>query len=146
MTRSPDEILALAHKLDVALERRRIEEVVERFAPSCTIDLLGTTLQGHDGVERWLAWIFGRLATIRFTPVTVMVKGDTYFEEFVLHGVFHDGRSVDSRQAEVLTFDAGKITSLRLYFDPLEFAEADSGLLGRFAVHEMRREILKGLE
>jgi ketosteroid isomerase-like protein len=146
MTHSPDEILARARKLDTALEQHRIEEVVERFAPDCTIEVLGITLRGLEGVRRWGAWIFGHLAAIQFTHVTVMAEGDTYFEEFVLNGVFHDGRSVDSRQAVVLTFAAGKITSLRLYFDPLDFAEAEGGMLGRFTVHEMRREILKGLD
>jgi ketosteroid isomerase-like protein len=146
MTPPPDDILMVARNLDTALEQHRIEEAVECFSPDCTIDLPGITVHGHEGVRRWATWISGTFSSIRFTPVTVMTRGTTYVEEFLLSGVFHDDRPVVSRQAEVLEFSAGKITSLRLYFDPLDFAEAEGGMLGLLAVHAIRKKILQGLE
>jgi ketosteroid isomerase-like protein len=142
----PDDILFLAKNLDTALEERRTEEAVECFSPDCTIELPGITVHGLEGVHWWVTWLSGAFSSIRFTPVTVISMGGTYVEEYLLTGVFIDGREVVSRQAEVLEFSHGKIISMRLYFDPLEFAEVEGGLIGLFTIHEIRKRILKGLE
>jgi hypothetical protein len=146
MTPSPDDIPTLARNLDTAPEQRRTEEAVGCFSPECTIDLPGITVQGLGGVRRWVTWIFNAFSSIRFAPVTEMTVGTTYIEEFLLNGVFHDGQVVVSRQAEVLEFSQGKIISMRLYFDPLDFAEAGGGMIGLFAVHAIRKKLLQGLE
>ena len=53
-----------------------------------------------------------------------MVDGNTLFEEFILKGTLHNGIEVQSKQSEVLTFENGKIKSLRLYFDRMDFADS----------------------
>ena len=75
-------IRAAAAELDEALEAADVDRVVACFAPDCAIELLGVRLEGHDGVRRWLAWVFGHVDGIGFTPRVVTVDGDTFIEEF----------------------------------------------------------------
>jgi hypothetical protein len=53
-----------------------------------------------------------------------MIEGDTFFEEFLVEAELKSGVQLKVKQSEVLVYEAGKVKSLRLYFDRLEFAEA----------------------
>jgi ketosteroid isomerase-like protein len=80
--------------------------------------------------------------------VVVMVDGDTYFEEFICHGKLKkNGRHVESKQSEVLIYDADyKIKILRLYFDRLDFAESvTQNLIEKNVVKLVKDKSLKGL-
>jgi ketosteroid isomerase-like protein len=52
------------------------------------------------------------------------VDGDTFIEEFGVTGDMPDGRQLESHWAEILTYSDDLVTSLRLYFNPLDFAPA----------------------
>lgn len=113
-----------ARHLDEMLEAKDVESVVNCFAEDCEVELLGVRLEGREGVRRWLAWLFGHVETIRFEPRVITVQEEDFVEEFVVRATVHGGSQVRSRQAEVLTFRNGLVTSLRLYFNPLDFAPA----------------------
>jgi ketosteroid isomerase-like protein len=114
----------LAKELDDAIERKDVESVVAAFDEDCRIELVGTTLRGRAGVRRWLDWFYGKLTSVKLTPILIMVEGDTFFEEFLVEATLKTGAQVMVRQSEVLVYEGGKVKSLRLYFDRLEFAEA----------------------
>ena len=138
-------IRAAATELDVALEAGDVDRAVACFAPECTIELLGVRLDGHDGVRRWLAWVYDHVDRIEFRPRLISVDGDTLIEEFGVTGTSSDGRRLHGRWAELLTYRDDLVTSLRLYFDPLEFAPA-LGLLGRLAGPPAKWLTRRGLE
>jgi ketosteroid isomerase-like protein len=114
----------LAKELDDAIERKDVESVVAAFAEDCRIELVGITLRGRAGVRRWLDWFYGKLKWVKLTPITIMIEGDTFFEEFLVEAELKSGVQLKVKQSEVLVYEAGKVKSLRLYFDRLEFAEA----------------------
>jgi ketosteroid isomerase-like protein len=127
---SESSIRDAAAELDKALEAGDRERVVACFDPECEIELLGVRLDGLDGVRRWLDWVYSHVVSVAFTPRLISVDGDNLIEEFEVQGSLPSGRQVYSRWAEVLTFQADLVTSLRLYFDPIDFAPA-LGTAGR---------------
>ena len=143
---SPDRIRKVAMDLDNALEARDTEIVLSCFADDCEIELLGVKLVGKEGAGKWLDWLYGHLVTVRFLPITIMVDGDTLFEEFVLKGRLQDGHEVESKQAEVLVYEDYKVKSLRLYFDRLDFADAVAkGFISKAIVRQVIKASLKDL-
>ena len=119
-----------AAELDDALEAGDRDRVVACFATDCTIELLGVRLEGHEGVGRWLDWVFRHVDRLDFTPRVITVDGEVFVEEFGVTGTLSDGRRVESQWAEVLTYRDDLVTSLRLYFNAIDFAPA-SGIVGR---------------
>jgi ketosteroid isomerase-like protein len=123
-------IRAAAVELDAALEAGDDARVVACFAADCSIELLGVRLHGHAGVRRWLGWMRRHVERVTFRPRVIMVDGDTFAEEFVVTGHLGNGGSLESGWAEMLTYRNDLVISLRLYFDPIDFAPA-FGALGR---------------
>ena len=121
---SANRIRKLAKDLDDAIEEKDVENIVAAFADDCCIELFGITLHGRAGVRRWLHWFYGKLKWVKLTPITIMIEGDTFFEEFLVEVELKSGVQLKAKQSEVLVYEAGKVKSLRLYFDRLEFAEA----------------------
>ena len=119
---SESSIRAAASKLDEALETGDLDRVVACFAEDCTVELLGVRLRGHDGVRRWLHWVFARVERIEFSPRVVSVDGDVFIEEFGVSGTPANGRRLESQWAEMLTYRDGLVTSLRLYFNSIDYA------------------------
>jgi ketosteroid isomerase-like protein len=145
-SQSAEKIRRLSLDLDKALENKNVELVLSSFSDDCEIELLGIKLVGKAGVKRWLDWMYKHLAEVRFTPITIMVDGNVFFEEFLLRGKFHDGKGVDSKQAEVLIYEGDKLKVLRLYFDRLDFAGAVAkGPIARAFVRWAKRKSLTGL-
>ncbi len=118
------EIREIAKILDDAIENKDTASVLPMFTDDCVVELLGVKLQGRAGLSQWLAWLYRRLSNIRITPITIMVEGNTFFEEFVISARVTGGAEISSKQSEVLVFEGRKIKSLRLYFDRLDFADA----------------------
>lgn len=141
---SEGSIRAAAAELDEALEAGDVERIIACFAPDCVIELLGVRLEGHAGVRRWLAWVFGHVKRIEFRPRVIAVDGDTFIEEFGVTGILTDGRRLESNWAEILTYSDDLVTSLRLYFNPLDFAPALP--LGRMIGPAAGRLARRGLE
>ncbi len=134
-----------AAELDEALEGGDIERVVACFTEDCTIELLGVRLHGHQGVRRWLDWAFAHIDRLEFSPRVISVDGDTFIEEFAVTGTLADGRLVDSQWAEILTYRDDLVASLRLYFNPMDFAPA-LGAVGRVVGPAALRLARRGLE
>jgi ketosteroid isomerase-like protein len=142
----PDEIRKVAADLDNAIENRNIELALSCFSDDCEIELLGIKLTGKEGLRRWITWLYGHLAEIKFLPITIMVEGNTLFEEFILKGKLHNGIEVHSKQAEVLIYENYEVKSLRLYFDRLEFADSVAkGAISKALVRKFIKRSLKGL-
>ena len=68
----------------------------------------------------------------------------TFFEEFVVNATMYNGHRARSHQAEVLTYRNGLVTSLRLYFNPLDFPPA-AGITGQVAARFLTGFVRKGL-
>jgi ketosteroid isomerase-like protein len=144
---SPDKIRQVAMHFDKAVESGDIEAILSGFTDDCEIELLGIKLRGREGVKKWLNWLYKHIAEIKFIPVTIMVDGDTFFEEFVVKAKLHNGAEAQSRQAEVLVYEDYKIRSLRLYFDRLDFADSVAkGIIGKTIVRQLTRASLKDLK
>lgn len=140
------DIRELALRFDRAIERRDSAAVLSAFHEDCTITLPGIELTGREGAERWVAWLFSELREICFEPVIVMTRDDTLFEEFIVRARTAGGRTLESRQAEVLVFQDGKVKSLRLYFDRLDVAQALSpGFFSRMAISHIGKQFSRGL-
>jgi hypothetical protein len=145
-TTSEDTIRKVAEELDRAIEEMNSEAILSRFSETCEIELLGTRLAGKEGVVKWAAWMSSHLAEVKVSPVTVMVEGNTLFEEFVVRAKLHTGTQIDSKQAEVLVFENSKIKNLRLYFDRIDFADSlVRGFVNRSIVKRLIHKSLQGL-
>jgi len=123
IAKSTDEICRVATALDTAIENKDQEAVVSCFADDCEIELLRHSLVGKAGVRKWFGWLFKNFWQIKLQPVKIMAEGNTLFEEYIIRARLHSGPEVKSKQAEVLVFEGGKIKSLRLYFDRLDFVD-----------------------
>jgi ketosteroid isomerase-like protein len=131
---------------DNAIESKDIDHMVSFFADDCEIELMGIKLSGKDGARRWLEWLFDTLVEVRFKPVTIMVEGNVFFEEFVLEGTLPNGKVVESKQSEVLVYENYKIKSLRVYFDRLDFADVVAdGFVSKKIIKTLISRSLRGL-
>lgn len=145
-SQSPGEIRKVAMDFDNAIESRNLELILSYFSDDCEIELLGIKLIGKKGARKFINWLYENLAEVKFVPVTIMVEGDIFFEEFVVKGKLHDGTEVQSKQAEVLVYENYKIKSLRLYFDRLDFAAlVAKGFISKTIVRQIIKKSLKGL-
>jgi len=144
---SPDKIRQVAMDFDNAVKNQNRELILSSFADDCEIELLGIKLTGKEGATRWTNWLYQHLAEVEFLPVTIMVEGNTFFEEFVVKARLHNGTRIHSKQAEVLIYDNYKVKSLRLYFDRLDFADSvTKGFISKAIVKQLIKMTLKGLQ
>jgi ketosteroid isomerase-like protein len=145
--KSEEQIRQYAKQLDDAIEARNIEEIASYFCNDCEIELLGIKLAGKEGLTKAVHWMYRYLKDIVLTPITIMVAGNTFFEEFILKAKLKGGKEVQVKQAEVLVYDEEyKVRSLRLYFDRLELADAFvSNIVERTMIKQLIKESLKGL-
>jgi ketosteroid isomerase-like protein len=142
-----DEIKKHAQDLDEAIEKRDIDAVMDFFSDDCEIRMIGLTLKGKAGLKRALSWMFDHFQKISLIPLTILIDGPTFFEEFIVRTKTMAGRTMEVRQAEVLIYEADyKVKSLRLYFDRLELGEAFASNIGeRILVKLLARASVKGL-
>ena len=143
---SSEEIRKVAMVFDKALENKDLQAIVERFADDCEIELLSVKLVGKEGAKRWFNWLYEHVADLKLLPVTIMVEGNTFFEEFTVEATFHDSKKVRSNQAEVLVFENLKIKSLRIYFDRLDFSSSVAkDVISKTIVKQLVKKSLEGL-
>jgi ketosteroid isomerase-like protein len=141
-----EEILKLAAELDKDLEKKDIPKLMSYFSEDCEIELLGIKMKSHIGVRKWLEWFFELFETIQFEPIVIMVEGDIFFEEFLIHGISKNQKKISVKISEVLEYKNYKIKSLRLYLDRLLFADAAlTGVLSKRIVNLIKRKSLVGL-
>lgn len=145
-TRSSEKLRNAALAFDEALESKNLSAVLESFTDDCEVELIGIKLSGREGVTKWFNWIFEHLAEIKFAPITIIVEGNIFFEEFKAKATFHDGEEAQSKQAVVLVFENSKIKSLRLYFDRLDFSGAVAkDVISKTIMREIVNKSLEGL-
>ena len=141
-----DRIRQVAMDFDNAIESKDIDHMISFFADDCEIELMGIRLVGKKGTRKWLEWLFDTLVEVRFKPITIMVEGNVFFEEFVLEGTLPNGKIVESKQSEVLVYENYKIKSLRVYFDRLDFADVVAeGFISKKIVKTLISRSLRGL-
>ena len=146
LNQNPEEIRKYAKALDDAIERGDIEEVMSYFCDDCDVELLGVRLTGKDGLRKAFSWIYKYLNKMVLVPVTIMVDGGVFFEEFIVKAKAKGDKELQVRQSEVLVYDNYKVKSLRLYFDRLELADAfTSNVLEQMMVKQIVKASLKGL-
>ena len=88
---SSEEIRKVVMAFDRALESKDLQAIIETFAGDCEIELLGVRLFGKAGAEKWFNWLYRHVAEMKLLPVTVMVEGDVFFEEYVVEAKFYGG-------------------------------------------------------
>ena len=144
---SPEKIRELAKALDDAIESRKTEKVISYFSETCEIELLGIKLTGKEGLRKAIRWIFRYLKDITLSPITIMIEGNTFFEEFFVRTKTKEGKEIQVKQAEVLVYDDEyKVKSLRLYFDRLELAATyTSNPIEKMMIDRLKKASLKGL-
>ena len=143
---SSKEIRRVAMALDNALERKNLQAVMEKFTDDCEIKILSVKLVGKEGVKKWFNWMYTHVAELQFLPVTIMVEGNTFFEEYVVKAKFQDGKEAYSKQAVVLLFENLKVKSLRMYFDRLDFSSSVAkDVISKTIVRELVKKSLEGL-
>ena len=142
-----EKIRILAKALDTAIEQHDIERLVSYFAEECEIQLPGITLNGYEGLRRAIKWMYGYLKEITLIPMTILIQGNVFFEEFIMKTKVSGGREIQVKQSEVLTYgDDYKVRSLRLYFDRLELGKAlSSNAIDRIIVNRLNRMFQEGL-
>jgi ketosteroid isomerase-like protein len=146
LKQSPEKIRKHAKALDDAIERRNMEEVMSYFCDDCEIEVLGIKLTGREGIRKAFGWIYKYLPDMALIPITIMVDGNTFFEEFIVKTKVKGGKEIQVKQAEVLIYEDYKVKSLRLYFDRLELAEAFvSSAVERVMVNQIIKASQKGL-
>jgi hypothetical protein len=141
-----EKIRRLAKALDDAIEKRNIEELASYFSADCEVCLPGITLKGYGGLRKAIRWMFGYLEEITLVPVTIIIKDNIFFEEFILKARSY-GHEFEMRQSEILEYDADhKVKSIRLYFDRLEFARNLSyNFIDRMLIKRISKASLRGL-
>lgn len=141
-----EKIREIATELDDAIERGNLDDVLDFFADDCEIEFMGLKMRGKEEAEKWFRWLYGNLSEIRFRPVTLMVEGNKLFEEFVMKAKMHDGKEVQSKQAEILDFRRGKVKSLRIYFNVSDFSQTVGSFLKKAFVHKFVAQTIKGIK
>ena len=143
---SPREIRKYAKALDDAIEEGNIEKVMSYFCDDCEIELLGVKLNGKEGLRKAFGWMYKYLKKMTLVPITIMVDGDAFFEEFIVKFRVKGGKELQVKQAEVLVWEDYKVKSLRLYFDRLQLADAfTSNVLEQMMVKQLVKASFKGL-
>ena len=146
LAQNEKEIRKYAKALDDAIEGGNIEEVMSYFCDDCEVELLGVKLNGREGLRKAFDWIYKYLKEMVLVPITIMVDGNVFFEEFVVKAKVKEGKELQVKQSEVLVYDDYKVKSLRLYFDRLELADAfTSNVLEQMMVKLLVKASLKGL-
>jgi hypothetical protein len=141
-----EKIRYLARALDDDIEKHDIEKLVLYFSDECQIQLPGITLTGHKGLRKAIRWMYSYFKELTLVPVTIMIKDNIFFEEFVVKAKIA-GRDLELNQAEVLEYDTTyKVKSIRLYFDRLELARIfSSNFIDRILIERVDKTSLKGL-
>ena len=93
------------------------------FAEDCVIEILGVTLNGKKGAQKWLNWLYSKAPALQFEPVVIISEGNVFYEEFFVHTMLPNGIKVISHQAETLIFENDKLKTLRVFFNPLDFSD-----------------------
>jgi len=144
---NPEKVRELAKALDDAIQNRETEAVISHFSETCEIELVGTKLAGKEGLRKAISWIYRYLKELTLIPITIMIEGNTFFEEFFIRTKTKEGKEIQVKQAEVLVYDNEyKVKSLRLYFDRLELASAYTlNPVEKMMIDRLKKASLKGL-
>ncbi len=141
-----EKVRQVAKALDDAIERHDMDVLIACFSEACEIRLPGITLAGHEGLRKAVSWMYTYLKEITLVPVTILIEGNVFFEEFIVKTTV-GGHDTEVKQAEVLIYDDKyRVTSLRLYFDRLELARNfPANFIDRWLIKMVSRASLKGL-
>ncbi len=131
----------ISAKFDAVLEQRDIDAALSFFHPDCEIQILNQTLIGLDGARSWLHWLYQQAPKLHFKPIVIISEGNIFYEEFLVIVSLPNGKMIRSRQAETLIYENDKIKSLRIYFDPLDFAElVTKDPISKFIVKQIKKK------
>jgi ketosteroid isomerase-like protein len=143
---SEERIRLLAQALDDAVEVGDRQAVMNFFAEDAEIVLFGIKLCGSDEIQRAIDWMFDHLGDIEFQPITIMIEGGVFFEEFIWKASTPDGKEIELDAAEVLVYVDDKIKSLRIYADRMVLAQVlAKGLIEKTLLKKLDKLSLKGL-
>ena len=140
------EIKQIAENFDDAIESRDIPKILAFFHENCEITILNETLQGKEGALKWQNWLFSKAPNIQFEPIVIIAEDSIFYEEFFVIITLKDGTKIKSRQAETLIFENRFLKSLRIFFDPLDFADiVVRDPFSRLIINYINKKARKGL-
>jgi hypothetical protein len=121
--------------------------VLSYFSNECEIELPGVKLTGREGVRKLIGWMYRHLNAISIIPVTIVIHGNVFFEEFVVKATIQGDRNLEVKQVEVLVYDEDyQVKNLRLYFDWLQLTDAfTANPMQRFMTRAVTKASMKGL-
>lgn len=120
----PDGAPGVFSELREAVESRDEAAVKACFCEDCKLEILEYGLSGHDGVKKWLDWMYKHMKSMKTVPIDCIWDGERMFEEYSVRGVLHNGVKVQAKQARIIYVEDGRIKHLRSYFDRLAFADS----------------------
>ena len=115
-----DETLALADRMFTAIEAGDLDAVRETYDP----DIVGWAnfddrAQDRERSLRVLGWLCSKLADRRYEVKRRDVIPGGFLQEHVLHGTAPDGSAVAMPACIVASVEAGLITRINEYLDPV---------------------------
>jgi hypothetical protein len=136
----------MALSFDKALENKNLDEILDSFTNDCEIELLNIKLVGKEGVRKWFNWLYKHIETLELVPITIIVKENVFFEEFLVKATLNNGKKANSKQAEILVYEDSKIKRLRLYFDRLDFSSSIAkDFISKTIIKQIIKKSIKGL-
>jgi hypothetical protein len=139
-------IKKIAEEFDIAIETREISSVLDFFSEDCEIELLGIKLYGKKGAKKWIEWLYSNAPKVNFEPVVIITEGNVFYEEFYANVTLPSEKIIKSHQAETLIFENGKLKTLRIFFNPLDFSDVVAkGPISRKIISYIKKKARKGL-
>ncbi|UYP48218.1 hypothetical protein NEF87_004503 [Candidatus Lokiarchaeum ossiferum] len=141
------DIKTIAENFDKALTERNIPSILKFFHENCEITTLNVPLKGKEGAQQWLKWLFEKTPQLDFEPVVIISEGNVFYEEFYAIVKLKNGQIIRSHQAETLIFEENKLKILKIFFNPLDFADiVAKDPISKRLIKIIQRKARKGLK
>lgn len=91
--------------------------------------------------------MFANAPDLKFELVVVISEENIFYEEFFVNVTLPSGKVVKSHQAETLMFEEGKLKTLRIFFNPLDFSDVVvKGPISKAVIRYILKTAQKGLD
>lgn len=140
------DIKKISEDFDQAIVDRDIEKILSFFHDECEIELLDQKLKGKIGARQWIDWLYSKAPKIYFKPSVIICEGNIFYEEFYAIITLSNGKIIKSHQAETLIYEDGKLKILRIFFNPLDFADiVAKDPITKLIVKKIKKKSIEGL-
>jgi len=143
---SVTEMKASIRSVHENIMKNDVEKLLPLFAEDVTLISPGVTLKGHDGVRRWMKWLYFDFPKLTLKETSLIIEENKAAHEYVLEGTTPEGQTVSFDGVAIYEFKDGKILTCRIYYDVLTIAkQVVKGFIAKRAVKSMVDQYEKGL-